>query len=351
MKKFCLYLVSMYLMYACNTPSQDVEKDHWIASGQMPCVAKDSLSNIHLVFGNGDSILYINSTDKGNSFSAPTLVALLPGFVSSHMRGAQIAATKSGILIIAVNEAGDILSFFKNGNGPWINGQKLNDRDTIAKEGFISLSADGDKVFAVWLDLRNNLKNNIYGAGSADGGKSWSSNKMIYTSPDSSVCECCKPSVLAKNNHVYVMFRNWLQGNRDLYLATSSDNGNKFDTAQKLGKGNWKIDGCPMDGGALTIDDNDVIQTVWRRENKIYNASPGSVEKEIGAGKGCTIETVNGSNVYAWSDNGNVVFADAEGHKRSVGKGSLPILKRLDSEIVLCVYENDKEIHTKLIAL
>jgi hypothetical protein len=29
----------------------------------------------------------------------------------------------------------------------------------------------------------------------------------------------------------------------------------------------------------------------------------------------------------------------------------LPMLKMLDSKSVLCVYENDKEIHTKLIAL
>jgi hypothetical protein len=46
---------------------------------------------------------------------------------------------------------------------------------------------------------------------------------MIYTSPDSTVCECCKPNVAMKGNNVYVMFRNWLHGNRDLYLIQSSD--------------------------------------------------------------------------------------------------------------------------------
>ena len=33
-------------------------------------------------------------------------------------------------------------------------------------------------------------------------------------SPDTTVCECCKPSVVIEGNNVYVMFRNWLNGNR-----------------------------------------------------------------------------------------------------------------------------------------
>jgi hypothetical protein len=57
---------------------------------------------------------------------------------------------------------------------------------------------------------------------------------MIYASPDTTVCECCKPSVAMKGNSVYVMFRNWLNGNRDLYLIQSSDNGNTFRQVQKI---------------------------------------------------------------------------------------------------------------------
>ena len=71
----------------------------------------------------------------------------------------------------------------------------MNDPDTTAKEGLMALSADKENVFAVWLDLRGNKRNKIYGAKSIDGGKTWSKNIMIYTSPDTTVCECCKPSV------------------------------------------------------------------------------------------------------------------------------------------------------------
>ena len=102
---------------------------------------------------------------------------------------------------------------------------------------------------------------------------------MIYTSPDSTVCECCKPSVVMKNNNVYVMFRNLLNGNRDLYLIQSADGGNSFGEAQKLGTGSWQLDGCPMDGGGIAVNDNGEVQTVWRRKNKIFAAAPGNSEK------------------------------------------------------------------------
>ncbi|MEJ7682118.1 MAG: sialidase family protein [Segetibacter sp.] len=101
-----------------------------------------------------------------------------------------------------------------------------------------------------WL-LKSPKGQNVYGAKSVDGGKTWSKNILVYESPDSTVCECCKPSVTMKGNNVYVMFRNWLNGSRDLYVIKSSDGGKSFAQAQKLGKGSWKLNGCPMDGGGL----------------------------------------------------------------------------------------------------
>ncbi len=98
------------------------------------------------------------------------------------------------------------------------------------------------------------------------------------------------------------MFRNFLNGNRDLYLIKSYDRGNTFGQAQKLGNGNWKLDGCPMDGGGLAINENKVPQTVWRREGEIYTAAPGEPEKEIGAGRNCSIETINNKNVFTWTE-------------------------------------------------
>ncbi|HMC87453.1 MAG TPA: hypothetical protein VKI61_18145, partial [Chitinophagaceae bacterium] len=74
-------------------------------------------------------------------------------------------------------------------------------------------------------------------------------------------------------------------------------------------------------------------------------------EIAIGAGRGCTIETVNNKNVYAWTQNGEIVIRKPQGMKISLGKGQLPILKRINDDHVLCVWENDKQIHTQIVSL
>ncbi len=78
---------------------------------------------------------------------------------------------------------------------------------------------------------------------------------------------------------------------------------------------------------------------------------PGMSEHEIGQGKGCTIETVNNKNVYAWTENGEVIIMKPQGEKKVLGKGSQPLLKALDNGHLICVWENEKQIHDAVIEL
>jgi hypothetical protein len=334
----------------CNNQVSIKSSDSIIAQGQMPNLSRDNSGVVHLVYGSGDSILYSYSSDKGQSFSSPSVVAIVPGLAASHMRGPQIASTSNGVVVTACNNAGNIFSLTKDRSGNWSQALRVNDVDTIAKENLMALSADGNNAFAIWLDLRDG-HNRIYGAKSTDGGKSWSKNMLVYASPDTTVCECCKPSVAVKGNNVYVMFRNWLNGNRDLYLIQSADGGNTFGQAQKLGNGSWALNGCPMDGGGLAIDKNGNVETVWNRKGVIYACEPGKDERKLGEGKNCTIESVNGKNVYAWMEDGNVVVMKPQGMKKNFGKGQLPILKAVNNEHVLCIWENDKQIHKAVLEL
>lgn len=315
----------------------------------MPNVIQDSKGDLHIVFGTGDSIMYATSSDHGKSFSVPALIATIPHLAASHMRGPQIAASSNGITVIASNKDGDIYSFNRS-NNLWSQTSRVNDVDTVAKEGLMALSGDGKNTFAVWLDLRDR-HNKIFGSRSSDGGKTWSANKLIYASPDSTVCECCKPSVVVKGNDVYVMFRNWLKGSRDLHLIHSSDGGNTFGAAQKLGNGTWLLNGCPMDGGGLVIGSNGNPETVWQRKGVIYASEPGKEEKEIAKGRRCTLTSVNGKNIYAWTDNGEVFLMKSQGKKISIGKGSGPNLIPINNEHVLCVWEDEKKVLSRIIDL
>ncbi len=347
--RWILILLNMALC-AC-TEQVKVKTDFIIGAGQMPAIAIDNAHTLHLVFGTGDSVLYSSSSDNGVSFTSPVVVSVVPKLFDFAMRGPQIAVTHTGVIITACTELGNIYAITKEGNGTWSQPVRVNDVDTIAKEGLMALGADGQNAFATWLDLRGNKRNKIYGAASDDGGKTWSKNVMVYTSPDTTVCECCKPSAIVKGNDVYVMFRNWISPNRDMYLAHSVDGGKTFAAAEKLGQGNWALNGCPMDGGGLALNTAGIVQTVWRREAEVFAATPGKPETRIGDGKGCTIETVGDKNVYAWSENGEIVVLDDKLQKRIIGKGSLPKLKALDEHHIICVWENDKKVHAAIIQL
>jgi hypothetical protein len=337
-------------LLSCHEKKAVPKADFVIGNGQIPNIAKDESGTIHLTYGLGDSIMYTSSSDKGNSFVTPSLVAVLPGLYSFAMRGPQIVAANNGIMITACTKEGNIYSYYKENNN-WKRGSRVNDLDTAAKEGLMALASNGESAYAVWLDLRGNKRNKIYGAKSNDGGKTWSKNTMIYTSPDTSVCPCCKPSVVMKGNNVYVMFRNWLDGNRDLYLTQSSNGGTSFGQAQKLGIGSWELNACPMDGGGLTINTNGKVQTIWQRKGNIFTAVPGIPEVQIGKGRNCTIETVNNKNMYAWTENGKVIFMKPDSQKVVLGSGSLPVLKALDNQHAICVWENEKQIHAAVVEL
>lgn len=342
-----LILLSIIVSFRNHRPEKTYAL---IADGQMPSLINDKLNNIHLVYGNGDSILTASSTNQGETFSKPLLINVLPKLAAASSRGPQIAITESGITVLACNKDGDIFSYLKSAAGKWSAATKVNDMDTTAKEGLMGLSGDGNKLFAVWLDLRDK-HNKIFGSGSTDGGKTWSKNKMIYASPDTTVCECCKPSVVVKGSNVYVMFRNWLNGNRDLHLIQSTDAGKTFGQAQKLGKGSWALKGCPMDGGGITIQEDNKIQTVWRREGKIYACEPGEPEKEIGEGRGCTLASVNNQTIYTWTENGQVVCLLPKTGKKILGKGRYPVLQAMSADKVVCVWENEKQIHAQVVQL
>ncbi|MFI5192481.1 MAG: sialidase family protein [Chitinophagales bacterium] len=341
----CAFLLTS-IAYAQNKEGNDLV----IANGQMPNMTMDKSNTIHIVYGNGDSILYISSKD-GISFTSPALIAILPKLSAAAMRGPQIAAAANGLVVTACTNTGNIYSYKKMASGQWSKAMRVNDVNETAKEALMALSADGLNVYAIWLGVKNPKGQNVYGAKSIDGGKTWTKNMLVYANPEGTVCECCKPSVALRGDNVYVMFRNFLNGNRDLYLIKSADGGKSFGQAKKLGSGSWKLNGCPMDGGDLVINESGSPETVWRREGKIYAASLDMPEREIGEGHSCSMTTVNNKNIYAWSEKGNVVVMKPNGMKMNLGSGNLPLVETLNNEHVICVWEKGKRILTSVIRL
>ena len=162
--------------------------------------------------------------------------------------------------------------------------------------GFQTLASDGNqRLFVAWIGPDSGAPR-LFIAHSEDAGLSWSKQSVL----SQTVCECCHPSVAISNDgRVRILFRNSLHGNRDLYLATTLD-GEHFETS-KLGRGNWQLEACPMDGGGIGEFQGDVI-TLWRRENTLFLARPdGLAEERLATGKNPAV-TLRGNGFYAvWS--------------------------------------------------
>ena len=240
---------------------------------------------------------------------------------------------------------GNIHSFRQiHKTGKWEKVGTVNDVGGSAPEGLMSISADDkNNFYAVWLDLREDRKNNI--CVSSLNGTKWSKNGFVYKSPESHVCECCKPSIAVKGNNVTIMFRNWLKGSRDLYVITSQDNGASFSAAQKLGNGTWPLKGCPMDGGGLTIDAKDNIKTVWQRDGIVYYAEPGKPEEKLGEGRSVGM---NGS-VANWERGSDLIIKRIGGAEQKIGEGTALKTYEFIDHSILAIWENADQIMVKKI--
>jgi hypothetical protein len=260
---------------------------------RQPQVCIDANGIAHLAFGADGQVFYTCSTDAGATYRQPSQVAKLQSLALGMRRGPRIAVSGDAIVIAAIGGStdhlgdGNLFTWRSNDQGEsWQGPLQVNDVNASAREGLHGMAAGPNgELYCTWLDLRDK-GTQIFGSRSTDGGVTWSKNCFIYRSPDGTVCECCHPSVaLDATGAVYVMWRNSLDGNRDMFLASSHDHGETFEPAAKLGEGSWPLNACPMDGGANATSASGKIIAVWRRDHDIFLTDGGYLnEQRLGIG-------------------------------------------------------------------
>ena len=196
-------------------------------------------------------------------------------------------------------------------------------------------SALDGTLFCTWLDLRSK-GTKLYCSISKDGGATWSANKLVYESPWGTICQCCHPSaVFDPKGKLYVMFRNALDGNRDMYLVESANGSTSFGSAVKLGGGTWPIEACPMDGGMLAAG-KDGAPTVWRRENELFECLAKGQEKPMGVGKQPWIALGSDGAYQVWMFQGGIASRNPLGGR--------VMLAELGDDPVVCASANGKVV-------
>ena len=260
---------------------------------QQPQVSVSATGIVDAVFAAGDEIQVCVSRDRGLSFQPAATRISCSNLSAGMRRGPRVIRTKSALVVTAIGgrqgrgRDGDLWAWRSADDGAtWSDGVMVNDQPDAAREGLHGMTFGPDgAVWCVWLDLRSS-KTEIYAANSNDDGQTWSSQVRVYRSPDGSVCECCHPSIAGgPQSSLRVMFRNSLNGQRDMFLA-SSTGGGKFLPAKKLGRGSWTLNACPMDGGMLAADHRGGLVTIWQRQGHVF-ATTGAktAERDLGEGR------------------------------------------------------------------
>jgi hypothetical protein len=332
--------------FAATLPSNEIAT----YKGRQPQPSTDNAGNVRIVYGREDSIFCVTSINDGKSFGKPVFVATVKGMHLGMTRGPQVAASARYSVVTAMDKSGTIHSFLlSHSTGKWTRQPAVNDVSFSAPEGLMSIAADKqDNFYAVWLDTRKNKHNNIFFADfNAKAGK-WSKNKLVYESPDGHVCECCKPSVAVNGNHIALMFRNWVNGSRDLFLTESFNKGKAFNNATKLGNGTWKLNGCPMDGGGVYIDKDNITHTSWQRQGIVYYSRPEGDEIKIAPGRSCSI-TGNGDKLLVlMQDQGVLEYFDLQNKTfNSIGPGGFLKSVCLPNGEIVFTWEEEGAIKIK----
>ena len=309
---------------------------------------------VALTFGAGKAIYFAASHDRGATFSKPVKVAEAPMLSLGRHRGPRVAITPSAIVISAVagtkmppGTDGDLKAWRSTDRGKtWSGGVAINDAPASAREGLHAMVASGALLFATWLDDRAQGKR-LYSATSKDGGATWSKNVEVYESPSGTICQCCHPTALIDGKgEIHVMWRNALDGNRDMYVAHSKDGGVSFGRARKLGEGSWELNACPMDGGGLAVDPQGKLFSIWRRRDEVYLAEEGATETKIEAGKDAAVAAGPGGVYAVWVSAG-AVRAQAPGNPHPVtlaAQGEFPQVIAVPGGKVLTAWEDKGRI-------
>jgi hypothetical protein len=340
-----LHLVLAVIHVASPTPQVPLRSPQLAVSGKQ----------VALAYGVGHAIYVVTSSDEGQSFSKPVKVAEPPILPLTRHRGPRVVFSNGAIVVTAVTgkmastgphahglpSDGDLFAWRSTDGGKsWEAAIRINDVPSAAREGLHTLASDGrGRLFAAWLDLRKK-GTRLYGSWSDDSGKTWSSNTLLYESPDGTICQCCHPTaVFTEDGALELMWRNVLGGARDLYLIRASRN-RSFEKPVKLGSKSWMINACPMDGGGLTRDGSRTI-TAWRRGTEVFTAQPGKPEIRLGDGKDVAIAASAGRTYVAWVRGAELVSWIDGKSETLANKAAYPSLAALSSGGVVAAWEEN----------
>ena len=240
--------------------------------GVQPQVATDAAGVVHLIFLKGDpaatDIFYCRLLPGQERFSPPLRVNSQAGsaIAMGTIRGPQLALGRGGRVHVAWN--GSNAATPKPARGTPMLYARLNEAGTAfeAQRDLITTAAGLDggggvaadaagNVYVLWHapgtpESKGELYRAVFVAVSRDDGKTFAPERRASAAP-TGACGCCgmKAMVDAKGTLFAVYRSATAEGNRDINLLVSRDQGRTFDVGLV---DPWLVKQCPMSSMSLT---------------------------------------------------------------------------------------------------
>lgn len=201
---------------------------------------------------------------------------------------------------------------------------KINDDKVPGAHGMHALGVAGDgRIYVSWLDERNvhvptpstkaeghHMESNreLFIAHSTDGGRTFSRNQKIAAE----ACPCCKTALaVASDGTLYIGWRHVLPGNyRHIAVTSSTDAGATFSKPVIVSDDKWMLQGCPVSGPSLSVDDAGILKVLWYAAGEantpgLYFAETKDKGRSFSQGQLLAKETVRGTPVLAPGNEAN----------------------------------------------
>ena len=234
---------------------------------------------------------------------------------------------------------------------------KINDDKVPGAHGMHALGIAGDgRIYVSWLDERNvhvpkpstkaeghHMESNreLFMAHSTDGGRTFSKNQKIAAE----ACPCCKTALaVASDGTLYIGWRHVLPGNyRHIAVTSSTDAGATFSKPVIVSDDKWVLQGCPVSGPSLSVDDAGVLKVLWYAAGEantpgLYFAESRDKARSFSQGHLLAKETVRGTPVLAPGNDANnsdvaVWEMSGETKLRKIGNEGASISVGLNAEL------------------
>ena len=312
------------------------------------------------------------SLREKQAWSAPQTIASGPNWFVSGADFPSIAFMPDGTMVaswfVATNlqrEAYNTnVALSRDSGKTWSKPVLLHKDRKERQHGFASFvpSPDG-RLGAIWLDGRK-LDNDgfgdmelVYSSIGKDG------SIGTETSLDGRVCECCQTSAAAVPNGMLVVYRDRSAKEiRDIFIARYTNG--KWSAPEPLSSDGWEIDGCPVNGPAISSDGKNVA-VAWftapdekARVNVVLSTDGGKtfgkavrVDDGNTSGRVDVISLASGGAVVSWVERGSSGGASQVRLKQIAANGtagasvtvsgsglqpgSVPRIERAGNEIVV----------------